>query len=456
MGDVHTRTAAHRFPRAVVAVSASLILACGTGRVSEVSPAEIPVLQEQLGEDPDNGTLLLRYAAALFAAERCDTAIVVARKGATSRPKDALGPLIVGQCLEQGGDYGRAIGTYQAYLRDHGDERGAASVRAREMFALRAQATEQARIAIQRESQLAQVSGDPDVVGVLPVEVVGDSMYQPLSRGLAHILISDLALLQRFRLVERMRLAALFDELELAQTERVDPSTAARVGHLLQAGQLVQGLAAIPPQGNTRLEASVILSTGEVSSAEAVSGQLRDLMRMEKDLVIGISEQLGYTLSEAERRLILENGTQNLIAFLAYSRGLEAGDRGDFGAAAGHFSEAVRADPSFEMARQQYDAATAAPAAEAATPATVTVSAATTVPSPIPVFEAGGGVDPVNQALTTTVIDVAGTRVELTRVTDQTQTTTRSTNTAVSDPPSTVTHRPPATIGTVRIVFRLP
>ena len=52
MGDVHARTAAHRFPRAVVAVSASLILACGTGRVSQVSPAEIPVLQEQLAKIP--------------------------------------------------------------------------------------------------------------------------------------------------------------------------------------------------------------------------------------------------------------------------------------------------------------------------------------------------------------------------------------------------------------------
>ena len=456
MGDVHARTAAHRFPRAVVAVSASLILACGTGRVSEVSPAEIPALQEQLGEDPDNGTLLLRYAAALFAAERCDTATVVAQNGAALRPKDALAPLIIGQCLEQRGAYDQAVGTYEAYLRDHGNERGAASVRAREMFATRAQATEQARAAIQRESQLAQVSGDPDIVGVLPVEVVGDSMYQPLSRGLAYILISDLALLQRFRMVERVRLVALLDELELAQTERVDPSTAARVGHLLQAGRLVQGLAAIPPQGDTRLEATVILSSGEVTSPESFSGRLRDLMRMEKDLVIAISEQLGYTLSEAERRLILENGTQSLIAFLAYSRGLEAADRGDFVVAAAHFAEAVRADPSFNMARQRYDASAAAPAEEVATPADITVTAVASVPNPIPVFEAGGGIDPVNQALTTTVIDVAGTRGELTRVTDQTQTTTKSTNTAASDPPKTVSHRPPLSVGTVRIVFRLP
>jgi tetratricopeptide (TPR) repeat protein len=364
--------------------------------------------------------------------------------------------LIIGQCLEQRGDYDQALAIYRTFLNEHGNERGAASVSAREMLAARAQATEQARAALEREAQLAQTTGDPDIVGVLPVEVVGDSMYQPLSRGLSHILISDLALLQRFRMVERLRLVALLDELELAQTERVDQATAARVGQLLQAGRLVQGLATIPPQGNTRLEASVILGSGEVTSPEAVTGRLRDLMRLEKDLVIAISEQLGYTLSEAERRMILENGTQSLMAFLAFSRGLEAADRGDYVTAAAHFAEAVRTDPDFDMARQQHEANVVAPAEEIAARTDITVTAVAQAPDPIPVFEAGGGLNPVNQALTTTLIDMAGTRGELTRLTDQTQTTTRSTNTSTSEPPKTVSHRPPQSIGTVRIVFRLP
>jgi tetratricopeptide (TPR) repeat protein len=455
MGDGHLRAAQHNIYRALVGVSAALVMACATGRVSEVSPAEIPSLEERVREDPDNADLLLRYAAALFAAERCDTAVKVAREGTRRRPNDALGPLVIGQCLERSGYYDLAVATYQTYLSEHGKERGAAAVSSRQMLARRAQATEEARAVLQREAALAQRAADPDIVAVLPVEVVGDSAYQPLSRGLAQILISDLALLQRFRMVERVRLGALLQELQLAQTQRVDQSTVARVGHLLQAGRLVQGLAAIPPEGSTRLEATVILSTGEVTSPESVTGQLRDLMRMEKDLVIAISNQLGYTLSEAERRLLLENGTQNLIAFLAYSRGLEAEDRGDYATASRHFAEAVRADPDFQMAREQYGASVAAVTADATTAGAVTVAAETQVVDPAPPVQTSA-TDAVSQAISTTVIDVAATTDEQIRVTEQTQTTTKATNTATSEPPKTVTHRPPQIVGTVRIVFRLP
>ena len=454
MGDARTRTAVHRISVGLIAVSAALVVACGTGRVSEVSPAEIPTLEAELRENPDDGRLLLRYAAALFTAEQCDSATTVAREGARRRPKDALGPLVIGQCLEQRGYYDLAIATYQAFLSEHGEERGAAAVAARELFATRIEATEQARAALQREAELAQVSGDPGIVAVLPVEIVGDSTYQPLSRGLAQILISDLSLLKRFRLVERVRLNALLTELQLAQTQRVDQSTAARVGHLLQAGRLVQGMAAIPPQGNTRLEATVILSDGEVTGPESVTGRFEDLLRMEKDLVIAISNRLGYTLSEAERRLLLENGTQNLIAFLAFSRGLDAEDRGDFAGAAVHFSEAVQADPDFQMAREQFTANAAAPGVEAGAAADVTVVATAQVADPAPVIEVAAN-NPVDQAISISVLDMAGTKSETVRATDQ-ATTTRATNTTASEPPPTVTHRPPLTVGTVRIIFRLP
>jgi hypothetical protein len=176
-------------------------------------------------------------------------------------------------------------------------------------------------------------------------------------------------------------------------------------------------------------------------------------MRMEKDLVVAIATQLGYQLSEAERRLILENGTQSLIAFLAFSRGLEAEDAGNFTAATAFYAEAVREDPNFDMARDQHDANAAAPAAVAATPATVTIVAVERPPDPIPIFQTE---DVVSQAIDASVIDVAATSDEQVRVSDQTQTTTNATTSSASRPPATVSHRPPTRIGTVRIVFRLP
>ena len=106
----------------------------------------------------------------------------------------------------------------------------------------------------------------------------------------------------------------------------MDPTTAARVGHLVQAGKLVYGVATIPASGPIKMQASVVQGSGEVGDAGQANGTLRGLLAMEKDLVVQLVGRLGYTLSEAERRSILDNGTQNLQAFLAYSRGLLAED----------------------------------------------------------------------------------------------------------------------------------
>jgi tetratricopeptide (TPR) repeat protein len=399
--------------------------------------------------------LLLRYAAALFSAERCDSAMVVARAGMTRRPKDALGPLVVGQCHEQREDYDQAINVYRQYLNGHSRERGASAVRSREMFAVRGRATAQAREALARENEQAQVATDPQVVAVLPLQIVGDSQYQALSRGLAQMLTSDLGLLQTFRMVERLHLGALLDEMRLGQTENVDQSTAARVGRLLQAGRLVQGTAAIPEDGDTRLEASVLMSDGEITSPTSRAGRLRDLMDLEKEVVVGIATQLGYVLSEAERQLILENGTRNLAAFLAYSRGLVAEDMGDYSAAAAHFGEAVRADPNFQAARDGFQANEAAPAVQDATPAQITVTASEPTPQP-DVLLGAPPPDVTAAAISSTLGDIAATQSEhASQMADQTETTTRATGStiAVNDPTEVFTQ---TTIGIIRIIFRLP
>jgi hypothetical protein len=58
-------------------------------------------------------------------------------------------------------------------------------------------------------------------------------------------------------------------------------------------------------------------------------------------------------LTPAERVAISERPTRDLAAFLLYSRGLEAEDRGDFAAAAQAFQEAARRDPAFREASEQ-------------------------------------------------------------------------------------------------------
>lgn len=421
--------------------------ACAGGRVAEVSPEEIPRLETRLSERPDDANVLLRYAAALYAANRCDSARVVARRGMALQPNDALGPIVLGQCLERSEEFDQAVAVYRAYLADHGDQRGADAVRAHEMLALRQRANRQARDALARESELAELPTDPQTIAVLPVQIAGDSTYEPLGRGLAQMLISDLDLLRRFRMVERLQLGALLDELRLGQTQRADPSTVARVGRLLQAGRMVQGLAVIPPEGDTRLEASVVLPNGQVVPGEASTGSFEELLRLEKEVVISIARQLGLVLSAAERQLILENGTQSLTAFLAYSRGLLAEDLGDYAGAAQHFSQAVQADPGFQQAQTQYRATAVATQVQAAAPGQVTTVASQSAEAP--------GAPPAG-VLDNTIQDIASTQAEQATSTAATGDQGPNTQTSIPNPGTTQSAPPSTATGTIRIVFILP
>jgi tetratricopeptide (TPR) repeat protein len=415
-----------------------------------VSPNEIPALERQLTAAPDDGDLLLRYAAALYAAEQCDSARVVARKGMAAEPAKALGPLVLGQCLEQVGELEEAVAVYGGFLAAHPDRPGSSAVRARQSIARRERAVAVARSALAREAELAEVPAEPTTLAVLPIDIVGDSVYAPLSRGLAELLATDLALLQRFRMVERLQVGALLSEMELTQAGRVDATTAVRLGRMLRAGRMVQGLATIPPRGTTRLEATVVMSTGEVLAPARQSGKVKDLLDMEKELVVDIARQLGYQLSQAELQLILESGTRNLAAFLAFSRGLEAEDRGDYQAASQHYAEAVRADPGFDAAREAYQTSVAAPDVVQAEPAAVTVLASAPPTPTQPLFE-----PPLGDPLSSAVVDVASTQAEAASPT--TAPVSTGTTTAASQPPPTVVVIGTTTItGVVRIIFRLP
>ncbi len=448
-------------PRFAVLLTAGGVigaLGCaGAPATQPVSPGEIPELERRLAEDPQNGQLLIRYASALYAAARCDTARVVARVAGARRPTDATAPLIIGQCSERDGDYDQALEAYQQYLARAASSPGAPVVRAREMMAVRERARARAREALANETQLG--TPDPTAVAVLPLEISGDSSYLPLSRGLAQMLTSDLALLRRFPLVERLQLSALIEEMALAEAGRVDSSTAARVGNLIQAGRLVQGLAAIPPAGDMRLEAGIVQATGEVLPPAVTTGRFGDLLRLEKAVVLILARRMGFELSEAERQRILENGTQNLAAFLAYSRGLLEEERGNYAAAAEHYAEAARQDPNFQEAKDRHQAAAAAPFAMQINPSQLPALASLTVPAPASggASQAMAGFTPIatTSAVQTGLGDLASTHSEQTSPLGPQQTTQGASNSPTSQPPPSIVI-PPEIRGTIRIIIRIP
>lgn len=388
---------------ALVAVSA-----CASSGSNAVSRAEIPTLEARVAERPSDGVATLRLAAALSAMGECERAIPVARRGVELRPQDALGVLVVGACLEQAGNLDEALAEYDAFTAGYGSSLGAPAVAARALLARRETAARSAREMMTDEARLSTAAADPDVLAVMPVEIVGDSAYAPLSLGLSAMLTSDLSLLRGLRLVERTHLSGLLRELGLATSGRVDPATAARAGRLLRAGTMVHGFTLIAPDEQLRLEASLMDSDRRIAGTETNVGPLRELLRLEKELVLGLIQRMGYPLSEAERRAIMENGTQSLAAFLAYSRGLLEEDLGNYTAAERHFRTAVRADPSFLAAREAHRANAGVSIVQGNGPAGAPGQARATVADPVmPTAD-----ESMTSALSSGVQDVSPTLAE--------------------------------------------
>ena len=385
-----------------------LLVACAGGpRPASVTPAEIPALKAQAAQQPTNASVRFRLAAALMAAGRCDTAVVVANAGQMLAPGDAVGPLVIGGCQEKDNRYDLAYATYTDFAAKYPQARGIAAVRAKAQLALREQSVQTARAALASESTLTAQAPQPSTVAVLPLTIAGDSSLQPLSRGLAELLTSDLALIRSLRLLERVQIGTLLDELKLGQSSRADPATAARVGRLLRAERMVQGVASIDQKGPVRLSAAIVRSNGDVRTGAQASGTFKQLLDLEKQLAFSLASQLGIQLTEAERQRILKQGPRNLAAFLAYSQGLDALDRGDYRGAAAAFSASVRADPSFQQAAQQQQAAEAAPAAQGSSDVVTVVEAVTQVTTPTEPATTSA-LNQTTQETTPTIADVTG------------------------------------------------
>ena len=385
-----------------------LLVACAGGpRPASVTPAEIPTLKAQAAQQPTNASVRFRLAAALMAAGRCDTAVVVANAGQMLAPGDAVGPLVIGGCQEKDNRYDLAYATYTDFAAKYPQARGIAAVRAKAQLALREQSVQTARAALASESTLTAQAPQPSTVAVLPLTIAGDSGLQPLSRGLAELLTSDLALIRSLRLLERVQIGTLLDELKLGQSSRADPATAARVGRLLRAERMVQGVASIDQKGPVRLSAAIVRSNGDVRTGAQASGTFKQLLDLEKQLAFSLASQLGIQLTEAERQRILKQGPRNLAAFLAYSQGLDALDRGDYRGAAAAFSASVRADPSFQQAAQQQQAAEAAPAAQGSSDVVTVVEAVTQVTTPTEPATTSA-LNQTTQETTPTIADVTG------------------------------------------------
>ena len=194
-------------------------------------------------------------------------------------------------------------------------------------------------------------------VAVLPFEnnsLINREAYDGLKAGLADMLTTELSRISALHVLERDKLAAVLDELELARSDVIDESSAPKIGRLLGARLLVFGGFVKDLGGKIRIDLRMVkVETGEVLKAVEATGRERVIFKLIKHLSYKIADELDADLTREEKQAIRNADKVSLQVLLVYSKGLELLDSGDRQGALESFRQALEMDGSFERAKFQ-------------------------------------------------------------------------------------------------------
>ena len=342
------------------ALVAMCCVGCASGGAvtSGPTPADIPMLEARVAGTSGTPSDALLLAQAYRAAGRHADARTVLQASLERNANQPDASILLGATYEDLGQYAEARAVYRDYLAANRSGKLRKELEQRLTLLQRKELEAKVRETIAREAELANTPPEPFTVAVFPFEFVGDNPeYAPLGRALAELLVNDLSQTQRLKVLERAQVQLLLDEMNLAQTGAVDPATAARTGRMLGAERVVQG-SIDGSDAELQLETSIVRVTNNAWPGEAEAATLTEedrlaaLMDMQNRLALRIYSTLGIELTAAERAAVNQRPTENVMAILAFGRGLQSEDAGNFAAAASHFAEAARLDPSFTAARQ--------------------------------------------------------------------------------------------------------
>jgi len=194
-------------------------------------------------------------------------------------------------------------------------------------------------------------------IAVLPFENGGSygqdkENFDALERGIAGMIISELAANPAARVVEREEIQRILDEQNLGTSGRADPQTAARVGKIVGARYMVMGTF-IDFYGDFQVNVRLVsVETSEVVKAESERAQRDHLF----DIIKNVSSKLmrdanlpPLAREAAEQRQSRQVPTE---ALTYYSRALLYQDRGQADRAVEMYNRALAVFPDYTEAKE--------------------------------------------------------------------------------------------------------
>jgi len=178
----------------------------------------------------------------------------------------------------------------------------------------------------------------------------GDKSYDPLIKGMADMLISDLSNIESIKIVEREKLDDLLKEINLGESKFIDNETAQKMGKGLGAQYILTGSFIV--MGDAfRIDARLInVESGEIVFSKAVNGNKDTFFDIEKELAKEIISNLELSVSNKTLSAMEESGTRSYDAYYYWTLGNGYLQEAQYDSALVYYEKSLSHDPYFIFA----------------------------------------------------------------------------------------------------------
>jgi len=181
----------------------------------------------------------------------------------------------------------------------------------------------------------------------------GEKQWHVLQKGLAVMLITDLARVDSLEVVERIKLQALLDEMELSASGLAASRYAPRMGNLLGVCYVAGGDILKGQSTDLVIDPSILdVPDATMLNQPYAYGNLSELIVVEKKLLFDIIRTMEIELTPQEKRELEKPISISAAALMALFTAIDLSDGGEYARAAEAYARALNHDPELSLARQ--------------------------------------------------------------------------------------------------------